>query len=65
MLSDCFALLAMTGVCGVDIESTPTYIAHTGTIIVALSSADNSFFVQMTAPVPRGMLALSSALNAL
>jgi hypothetical protein len=41
------------------------YIAQTGTIIVPLSSADNSLFVQTTAPIPLGILALSSTLNAL
>ena len=41
------------------------YIAHTGTIIVHFSSADSSFLVQTTAPIPLGTLALSSTLNAL
>ena len=41
------------------------HIAQTGTIIVPLSSADNSLFVQITAPVPLGTLALSNTLNTL
>jgi hypothetical protein len=41
------------------------YIAQTGTIIVSLSSADNSLLVQIAAPVPLGTLTLSNTLNAL